>query len=306
MGKGALKKRLGYAGDPSLVDTHRLRPKKDGGVYTVDNVRVLAPRAHMQEHGTLRTRDAQLADLKAVFDDRVQTMRLLLKVRNQQLAYLRRTDDQYLPTATFLTEMEQQAQERMRLIDNDLKKRVRAFAEVDTVAAAALSVRGMGEITVAALAVYVDLEKARCASALWRYCGYDKPSHARYEKGVAGGGNKTLRTVLFNTVNAMWKDVQSPYRLVGERVKDRLAVSVREVQSRNTQGRLVTVPWKDTKAGHRHGAALRAMAKAVLADYWITGRTLRGLDARPLYVEEKLGHTKVTPPSARGWPSVST
>ena len=72
-------------------------------------------------------------------------------------------------------------------------------------------------------------------------------------------------------------------------------------KTRNNQGQLVEKAWKDTMACHRHGAALRAVMKHFLADYWFVGRELRGLDTRPLYVEEQLGHTGIVRPGERGW-----
>lgn len=301
MAKRALKAALGATGDYSLVDTDRITPKADGGIYEPANVRLLDPRAHMERHGTLRDRTTELAELKAVFDDRAQTMKLLLKVQNQQRAYLRRTDDQYLPTVNFVQETETLIEERLKIVDKDIRTHVKQYAEVDPLTKVVLSVRGVGPITAAALAVYVDLNKAQSASALWAYAGYDKPSHERYAKGKAGGGNKTLRTVLYNTVVSMMKDKESPYRLVYDREKQKLEVSEKHTKSRNTQGHLIECAWKDTKPSHRHGAALRKMAKHFLADYWFVGREMLGLSTRPLYVEEQLGHTGIIRPRERGW-----
>jgi hypothetical protein len=301
MGKVAIKRAKGITKNFPLVDTDRINPKANGGTYAPDNVRVLAPREHMARHGTLRDREAQLAELKAVFDDRVQTMKLLLKIQNQQLAYERRTDDQHAATSSFLKDQRVNCLTRLGEIDADLRKRMKAYGKVDALTARVLAVRGVGPITAAALAVYIDLAKAASASSLWAYVGYDKPSHARYAKGVAGGGNKTLRTVLYNTVTSMWKDRKSAYRLVGERVKARLAVSEKVTNSRNTQGKLVEVAWKDAKPCHRQGAAMRAMAKHFLADYWFVGREMAGMPTRSLYAEGMLGHTGIIAPEERGW-----
>lgn len=301
MSKTALKKQLGVIGNPSLTDTDRIIPRTAGGTYKKENVRLLKPREHMKRHGTLREREKQLAELKAVFDDRVQMMKLLLKVQNQQLAYARRTDDQYSATTAFLKEEQERVVDRLAEVDKDLKKRIKAYAKVDPITAVTLAVRGVGPITAVALAVYVDLTKANSASSLWAYAGYDKAARERYTKGEAGGGNKTLRTVLYNTTIAMMKDMESPYRLVYDRTKQRLEVSQKMTKSNNNQGRLVECMWKDTMLSHRHGAALRAMAKHFLADYWFVGREILGLPTRPLYVEEQLGHTGIIRPRERGW-----
>ena len=316
MSKAALKRKLGYAGDLSLVDTDRIVQKAEGGTYEKGNVRLLEPRAHMKRHGTLRERTVVLTEVKNVIDDRSQVQKLELKINNQLLAYTRRTDDQHPVTVAFLTEMLEGVKTRLEAIDNDLARLMKEYAAVDPVTAAVLSVPFVGPVTAAYLAAYVDLTIADTASSLWAYVGFDKPAHLRYELAPGAdpkkgrGGNKTLRTRLYVTASVMWKSGSearrkngsvSAYRLVGDAVKARLAVSERVVKSRNTKGQLVDVMWKDAKPSHRQGAAVRAMIKHFLADYWKVGREIMGLSARQLYVEEKLGHTSIVQPRERGW-----
>jgi hypothetical protein len=286
----------------ALVDTDRIDPKTNGGTYTDENTRIVDPVAHMERHGTLRVREESLALLKSTFDDRVQTMKLLLKVNNQLLAYQRRVDDRHPEAEAWLEEQLKPIRARLSSIDKALSKLI--MEHDDPVSAAALSVPGIGPITVSAITVYVDLEKAATPSSLWAYVGLDKPSHERYEKGKAGGGNKTLRTVLWNTANTLMKMRSSPYRGVYDRVKERLAISEKLVKTRNTEGKQVEVAWKDTKPSHRHGAALRAIVKHLLVDYWLVGRKLHGLPTTTIYAEAILGHTHIESPQDRGWPEV--
>lgn len=286
--------------DQKLNDTHRLRPKAQGGTYTdTNNVVVLEPRTHLAEHGNLRDREVALEDLKNRFDDRVQVMKLQLKINNQLLAYERRVDQAHPETSAFLREQLKPVEERLAVIDRDLAKALKAYP--DALAQAALKVKGLGPITVAALAVYIDLNKAATPSALWKYVGLHVASHDRYVKGQAGGGNKTLRTVLWNTANVLMKLGEGGYREVYDRVKERLAQSEKVVRTRNTEGKLIECAWRDTKPSHRHGAALRAVIKHLLADYWLVGRTLAGLSTTPLYAESMLGHTHIVSPRERGW-----
>lgn len=308
MAKETIKKALGYDGDPSLVDTDRLVQKAEGGTYEDGNVRLLEPRAHMARHGTLRAREESLAIVKSVLDDRVQTMKLLLKINNQLLAYRRRVDDRHPDTELFLEDQRDNVAVRLAEIDRTMTKAINNYAERDPLTATVLGVPFVGPVTATMLATYVIIERAQSASSLWKYVGYHKPSHKRYEleegqdPKAGRGGNKTLRTALFNTVTCMWRGgARSAYRLIGDRVKARLEVSEKIVTSGNTQGKLVEIPWKDTKPSHRHGAALRAMAKHFLADYWFVGRELAGLSTRPLYVQEQLGHTGIIQPQERGW-----
>ena len=301
MPKENLKKAKGINENFSAVDTHRVLPKASGGTYDSENYVILDPVAHMQEHGTYRERDEQLEAIKAIVDDRRQVMKLVMKIQNQLLAYERNTDTLNELTEQWLKDQLEAIRKELKARDKLLEKAVKEYAKTDPLTKAALGVRSVGPVTVAHMLTYIDLEKASHASSLWSYVGLDKPASDRYKKGVAGGGNKTLRTVLYTLADSQVKG-RGPYREVYDRVKDRLSVSEKVVKSRNTQGKEVEVAWKDTKPCHRHGAALRAVMKHFLADYWMVGRTLAGLDTSPLYPEAMLGgNHRTIMPTERGW-----
>lgn len=285
--------------NPSLIDADRILEKMNGGIYTEENTRIVLPREHMERHGILRDREDWLETLKSLMDDRAQTMRLLMKINNQILAYQRRVDHMNPDTEKFLTDSIKPVDDRIVVLDKAIKKHL--TKATDTLVQVALDVKGVGPITIAGLMTYIQLEKANSPSALWKYVGLHTSSHNRYTKGQTGGGNKTLRTILYNTAIAMMKNRDCPYRIVYDQTKARLEASEKIVKTRNTQGHLVELPWKETKPSHRHGAALRAIIKHFLADYWLVGRTLNGLPTRTLYVEEKLGHTGIIRPEERGW-----
>jgi hypothetical protein len=284
----------------ALFDTDRIDPKRNGGIYTLSNTRDVLPRAHMQRHGTLRMRDEALDGLKSVFDDRVQTIKLRNKINNQLLAYQRQTDHQNDSTAIFLKEQLKPVDTRLKAIDRDLAKLIKNYPS--RLVQAAMKVPSLGPITIAALTFYIDLEKASTPSALWKYTGLHVAAGERYKKGEAGGGNKTLRTILWNTAVSMMKNKKCPYRLIYDRTKLRLSRSSKIVKSRNTKGLQVEVAWKEAKPCHRHGAALRAIMKRVLQDYWLTGRKLAGLPVTSPYVEGVLGHRDIEKPEDFGWP----
>lgn len=298
--KEEIKEGLGYEGDPRMIDTHRPVPKADGGTYVDGNVVLKSPVEHMEEHGNLRLREDSLDEIKTLVDDREQFMKLFYKVNNQLLAYQRGTDNPSELTVGRLEEEVEKVGEWLKGSEKLIEVWVKEHRKEDVIIDMAMNVHGLGKMTIAYLMVYVDLEKARHASSLWSYAGLHCSSGDRYTKGVAGGGNKTLRTALWRTADSMMK-TRGAYREVYDRTKARLSVSEKIVKSRNTQGKLVEVPWKDTKPGHRHGAALRAMMKHLLADYWFVGREARDLDTTPLYVEERLGHQGIIRPTERGW-----
>jgi hypothetical protein len=284
----------------SANDTDRIIPKASNGSYVDENTRVVNPRAHMKRHGILRERPTALDELKSVFDDRVQTMKLKNKINNQLLAYQKRDVDHLNPDVVqFLEDTQKPIQKRLDAIDKRLEKMMKVYP--DAFVQRVLKVPSVGEITAAAMLIYVDLEKASTPSALWKYTGLHCSAGERYTKGVAGGGNKTLRTVLWNTANSMMKNRLSGYRPIYDRVKLRLSLSQKMIKSRGRDGKLIEVKWRDTIPMHRHGAALRAIIKQFLADYWLVGREMAGLPITTPYVEGILGHTDITPPSMRGW-----
>ena len=288
--------------NPSLYDVHRIIDKSQGGPLTLENTQSVEPLAHMEHHGNRRQRPGWMDELKSLMDDRRQTQKLETKINNQLLQYTRKTDEFNQETKEFLDEQLEPITKRLSKIDRKITKHINESD--DPLIQAAMGVHKVGPITVAGLTVYVDLEKAQSASALWKYVGLHTASHERYQKGQASGGNKTLRTILWNTANCMMKDMQCPYRAVYDHTKQRLEQSEKITKTRINDGgdsKLVERAWKDTSPGHRHGAALRAMTKHFLADYWFVGRELRGLSTRPLYAQEYLGHTGIVQPSERGW-----
>jgi|GEM_PF-1942786 len=285
-----------------LQDTHRPNPKRKGGTYTSKNTTVVDPVAHMVEHGTLRIRTGELQVLKQLIDEREHAMRLLYKINNQLLAVKRRTDDASPSTISHLKDNLEVNTKWKNEVSKSLEKHIKSMAKNDPLITACFSVKGIGPVTIAYCLAYIDLEKARHASALWSYTGLHKASHERYEKTVAGGGNKRLRCILYTMAESQMKNKNSAYRTVYDNTKHRLEHSEKITKSRNTQGKLIECAWKDTKPSHRHGAALRAIMKHFLADYWYVGRTLSKLPVDALYPEAILGgdHRTIMP-EERGW-----
>lgn len=296
-GKSAIEQ-IPLPTDLELWDTDRIVPKAKGGIYTTENTRALDPQEHMRRHGNFRERAVELDELKNLIDAREQVRKLLNSTNNRITAMKRRTDQLDIGTVEWLEVQIDETTKQLKLIDKKITKHLKGMH--DPIVKIALDVKGVGPITVAYMMTYIDIEKARHASSMWAYCGYDKASHERYTKGVAGGGNKTLRTVLYTMADSMIK-TRSPYRDVYDNTKNRLSVSKKITKSRNTQGKLIECAWMETKPSHRHGAAMRAMIKHFLADWWYVHRTINELTTRPLYVEEYLGHTGIIKPEERGW-----
>lgn len=284
--------------DTSLFDTDRVVPKANGGTYTLENTRLLNPVVHMKRHDAYREREKEMAVLKSLIDAREQLRKLLDSANNRLLAVQRGIDILDKSTCDFLEEQINVVTKRLSKQDRLIKKEIESSNL--PIAKSALGVKGVGTITIAYMIVYVDIHKANYCSSLWSYVGLDKPSHKRYTKGVAGGGNKTLRTILYTMADSQIK-TRGAYRDVYDRTKKRLSASEKITKSYNTQGKMIECAWKDTKPSHRHGAALRNIMKHFLADWWYVHRKTEGLETAQSYAIEKLGHKTWIYPQERGW-----
>ena len=286
------------AKETRLFDTDRIEPKAKGGIYTDENTRVLNPVEHMKRHFIYRERTPELTQLKVHIDCREQIRKLMNSLNNRLLAAKRRTDEMDAVTEKWIKLQAKETARQLNKQDRIIGKYLKGLDM--PIVKAALNIKGLGAMTVAYLIVYIDISKARYASSLWSYVGLDKASHERYTKGESGGGNKTLRTVLYTTADSMIK-TRAIYRDVYDAEKIKLENSMKFTKSRNTQGKLIDCMWSQTKPCHRHGAGIKKMIKHFLADFWFVWRTLEGLDTPCLYPEAKLGHTGIVKPEERGW-----
>jgi hypothetical protein len=286
--------------EKALYDAHRLEPKAEGGQYLDENTVLTDPVAHLKAHGNFKDRSEGLQSMKSIVDARNQVLQSVNAMNNRMLAFQRGVDQVDQNTlAVFGDTLKTLKKEESRLAGG-LEKAVKAFAKQDKLAAQCLQIKGLGPITTAYMLIYIDLEKADTVSKLWSYAGLHLPSHQRYTKGETSGGNKRLRTALYTTAESMIK-LRGAYRAVYDAEKERLAQSEKITQSRNTQGHLVELPWKDAKPSHRDGAAKRKMIKHLLADFLFVGRTLRGLPVRNVYAKDQLAHSGIVHPNERGW-----
>ena len=284
-----------------MYDLHRPKSKVEGGEYTEENIQLVNPILHQIKHGNYRERTEHLETLKTAMEDRRQLMKLYYKINNQILAYRRGTDKPNEEMVAYLIETGKGVGNKLKKTSSELNKAVKRLSEVDYFTKVALNVPGVGPITVAACAYYIDLTIAKYPGNLWSYAGLHKASHARYEKGVKGGGNKTLRTILYTMADSQIK-TRGPYREVYDIAKEKKSKSTELVKTRITRGVYKEVPWCETKKCHRDGHAKRMIMKHYLADYWKVGRDIMGLPTQPLYVECILeGPHRVVRPEERGW-----
>lgn len=322
---------VALADETRLFDTDRKTEKYRGGTYDDEtNVRAVEPVAHMKRHGNYRERSEDIAAIKKECDARRKVMQTLNSDNNRLLAYERNVDELEESTVEWLNERIDVSKKKMADMDKRIARVIKKSSH--PVIPIARKVKGLesGFVTIAHMLAYIDIRKTDSVSSMWQYVGLDRSSRERYTPNpqqqarreargpefygsddrvpTGWGGNKTLRTVLYTFAVAQVKMQPdpskarySPYREVYDRAKFRKSISNATVESRNTQGKLITCKWKDAKPCHRHGHALRMVIKHFLSDWWFAHRTVEGLDTRPIYVEEKLRHTGIIDARERGW-----
>jgi len=228
----------------------------------------------MIKHNNHRKREENYKNLKIMIDAREQLRKLSNSSGNRILAMKRRTDDLDKDTLKWLEEKLEETNSKLKKLDRKITKHIKDHMMFPIVEKA-IAIKGLGFITIAYMLIYVDIKKARYASSLWSYVGLDKPSHKRYTKNVAGGGNKTLRTALYTMAKSMVR-TRAVYRDVYDREKQKLSMSEKLVETRTVKKEIKTKMWKDVSKGE-------------------------GLPTAALYVEEKLGHKEIVRPEERGW-----
>jgi hypothetical protein len=282
----------------SLVDIHRLTPKRHGGIYTLENTEVDLPLQHLIIHNNVATwRSEELNHLKTLLERRHLFIKTRINVSNRISAIKRNTDYETPETVRLFYKLLAEAEEYEKAATKALLSFYRKINH--PLKEAGKAVVGLGDITMCYILVYLNPKDAPNASKYWAYTGYDKSTFDRYSKGEKSGGNKKLRCALYSMAESMIKG-KSGYTDVYYRTKDSLSVSLKTVKTRNTQGNTITCAWKDTKPSHRHGAAMRKMIKHFLADLWYVQRTMMGLPTRSLWIEDR-GHTGIIRPEERGW-----
>ena len=144
-------------------------------------------------------------------------------------------------------------------------------------------VKGCGETMAAVILTEFDIHKAPTVSNLWSFAGL-APGKDRKVKGQKCCFNQFLRAKLCGVLGSGFLKANSPYRTYYDNMKHRLESADWGTLSNNPMDK------KRPKAGHQHKAATRYMVKMFLRDLYVAWRTLEGLEVRPPYQEQYLGH----------------
>jgi len=295
---------------------------------------VLDPVEHMKRHGNYREFTGARKEVHEMVDSRHSALRTKMQCLNRLLAAKRRVDSLDEATEAFLQEQVKLAGAFLKKMDAKLESKMKKIAKTDRLVKAAMGVPGLGAVTIAYCWLYLDAEgkypedypveakrgqpKAPHASSFWKYVGLHTASHERHQKGVAGGGNKKLRTQLYITAGVQIRmngepdkngkaRTRSPYldiyeRRKADRAKCTKMTMTRVAKKKGEKETLVKKRWCDVKPSHRHGDAVRVMIKHILADWWYVARDIAGLPTGECWVCKDTGtQHRTIRPQERGW-----
>lgn len=178
--------------------------------------------------------------------------------------------------ATYFDELEQ----RMEVDIKRIVENVPIYHEM-------MVIPGIATLPAARLLAYVDITRSTTVSKLWRFCGY----------GVRNGTAERVPP---------WKMTQrrralksSCYMLGSNLIQE--SVPYREIfDDAYLYYRQQHEEWTED---HVRLAAHRKVVKVFLAHFWERYRSLSGLEVKPLYVHEYLGHYDILHPEKFGWPN---
>lgn len=131
-------------------------------------------------------------------------------------------------------------------------------------------VRGIGPTLAAGLYAYIDIEKAKHVSSIWKYAGLAPDS--KRKKGEKLDYNPELKDICWKIGESFLKS-KSKYKLVYDERK--------EYEKENSP---------DLTDGHQHNRAKRYAVKEFLKDLYKVWREIEDLEVTPPYAVAELDH----------------
>jgi len=269
--------------DLSLVDIDRIVPRTEGGKYVLDNVRVITAKAHALRHGNKSIEEYDIVGLRTIMDEYRTWQKMRIKINNHFLA-AQRLDIVSDTTEAGFSEILSRAEDHEEYFKKEGVKHLKKMNL--PIIDAMRGVKGVGDITIAEVLSNVNIEKARHVSSLWAYVGYHGDSSNRHQKGVSGGGNKHLRSVMYNLGVGFLRCSNEHYEPLYRARRDYTDA----LES-----------WDDKPKAQKHLDGIRYMLKHWLADLWYVWRTIEGLTTEPGYVTRLSDTHRWVLPSERGW-----
>lgn len=185
--------------------------------------------------------------------------------------------------------------------ENQLEKTIKYYVEQEQLWKRYLcQIKGIGPIIAACLMVYIDIEKARHISSLWKYCGLDvvqnpttgewegrskKKDHLVKRKYINKDGEEEEKnSITYNdflkskVVFVLGRSLilhPGPYRTIYDNIRHRYENDPKHA---------------DKSKKHIFYMARRYTVKIFLKDLWLAWRQLEGLPTEGDYWEDKIAH----------------
>jgi len=201
---------------------------------------------------------------------------------------------------------------QLEQIEYQIMTLLKKFVAQDEAASWAMSQHGVGPVTAAALAAYVDMDVARCASSVWSYAGLS-PGQRR-QKGQKTNFNVRLKMVMWNLGESFVRNHKSDKCYYGhifserkeyETIKnergdyaDQAAEILKTRTFNNDDDNTVRQAYEAGKLplSHIHERSKRYAVKLFLAHYFeVAYRIHHGEDPPNPYAIEYLGHVHRIP-----------
>ena len=253
------------------IDRHPVRGE-DGGQYVLDNTRLICLDCDFELEGnapnslypmiTTAYRSFKLwQQLEGDFRRRIKAY----------LGQLKGTSRSPYATEDTLLELEYHANrfhDKMKSAEKRMNTLVR---DTDEWQAFMKDAPGIGETLAGFLLAKLDMSKARHASSLWSFFGYDPTEDYNPGKGQ-------MKAVLYSALSiSVCTRKDSPYRKIYDRYK---------------------------AEGVSHGGAVYRVIKIWLTHLWATWRKFEGLPTSSPYIIEHGGHEHEYLAEDFGWPDV--
>lgn len=159
-------------------------------------------------------------------------------------------------------------------------------------------IKGLGPVLAAGLLYYIDMNKVKHASSLWKYAGL-APVDGHTEKSFHGQKidyNPKFKVLCWKIADSFIKQRTQPYRELYDVEKERELKRHEDPNYLEKVWDPVKKEWvlgkcKNPKL-HSHMRAMRKMIKRFLVDYYEKWREIHGLPPDEPYAVGILGHTK--------------
>lgn len=177
------------------------------------------------------------------------------------------------------------SKERLEQIESDLNDGIRDLVKDNPIFDLATQVKGVGDVSLSQILVYIDINKTPTVSSLWKLAGY----------GVTNGVGDRLR-----------KGEKAAFYVQLKGACARMGISLLKCRSPYADYYHEMIQYyldKGWEEKHSKIAARRRMMKLFLQHLWITWRELEGLPTNQPYAMDILKHGHYISPQQYGWPA---